>query len=326
MDKFDQAIVLAESARFDEAKEIFEEMLLEDPKNAEVLYNLGMCFTNLGHPDKAIAVLNKSIEYNPKYSNSLVALGYAYVRKGDNANAKKLFLQALGLDPQNSYATRNLGGLYGKDGDIQKSLDYLEKAYKVNSNDVNTVYGLAYDYLQLKDYQKADRYFRKVLEMDAPTEISELAKTGLREIATIQLKSHGLRMDAVMYMLSALRLFDKESQSNTREITFQIAMLGRSGFDINNPEKKYTLHNLPGVFTGLQLVSYMYVGFKQIAPEQNIGVDLSKEYEEALKLFNKKAIEVISKPLQGFLYFMQEPGPPSSSLRRKFSLNELQIC
>jgi hypothetical protein len=70
----------------------------------------------------------------------------------------------------------------------------------------------------------------------------------------------------------------------------------------------------------------MYVGFKQIAPEQNIGVDLSKEYEEDLKLFNKKAIEVISKPLQGFLYFMQEPGPPSSSLRRKFSLNELQIC
>ena len=40
MDKFDQAIALVESGMFDEAKEIFEEMLLEHPKNGDVLYNL----------------------------------------------------------------------------------------------------------------------------------------------------------------------------------------------------------------------------------------------------------------------------------------------
>jgi hypothetical protein len=32
----------------------------------------------------------------------------------------------------------------------------------------------------------------------------------------------------------------------------------------------------------------MYVGFKQIAPEQDIGFDLSKEYEAALQLFQDK--------------------------------------
>jgi len=280
-----QGINLAKSGRLDEAKEIFEEILLDDPKNGDVLYNLGMCFTDMGHPDKAITVLKKSIEYNPKHSNSFVALGYAYLRNGESENAKNYFLKALELDPENSYALRNLGGLYGKSGEIKKSLGYLEKAYALNSKDINTIYGLAHNYQQLKDYQKADQYFRKVLEMDASSEIQELAKTGLREIATIHLKSHGLRMDAVMYMLAALKLFSEESESRVKEITFQIAMLGRSGFDINNPDKTYTIHSLPGVFTGLQLVSYMYVGFKQIAPEQNIGVDLSNEYETALKLF-----------------------------------------
>ena len=32
----------------------------------------------------------------------------------------------------------------------------------------------------------------------------------------------------------------------------------------------------------------MYVAFKQIAPEQVIGFDLAKDYDQALKLFQPK--------------------------------------
>lgn len=285
IDRFEEAVNLAESARLEEAKSAFEEILLDEPRNADVLYSLGMCFTDLGQPAKAITVLKKSIEYNPEHSNSYVALGYAYARMGDNENAKKYFLEALELDSGNSYAMRNLGGLFGKTGDIEKSLYYLDKSYKINSSDADTVYGLGYCYQQLKDYQKADQYYRIVLEMDAPTALKELARDGLREIAMIHLKSKGLRIDAVMYMVSALKLFGKESENRIREITFEIALKGRGGFDINNPDKKYTINSLLGEFTGLQLVSYMYVGFKSIAPEQDIGVDLSQEYRMAHKLY-----------------------------------------
>jgi len=288
MDKFKEAINLASSGRLEEARKAFEEILLEDPRNADVLYNLGMCFTDLGQPDKAITVLKKSIEYNTKHSNSYVALGYAYTKMGDSENGKRYFVEALELDSDNSYAMRNLGSLFGKTGDIEKSLYYLDKAYKVNPSDANTVYGLGYCYRQSKDYEKAGRYYRKVLEMDAPSSLKELARDGLREIAMIHLKSKGLRIDAVMYMVSALKLFENESENRVREITFEIALKGRGGFDINNPDKKYTINSLPGIFSGLQLVSYMYVGFKKIAPEQDIGVDLSQEYRMALHLFEDK--------------------------------------
>jgi len=288
MDRFEKAVNLASSGRLEEAKKAFEEILLEDPKNADVLYNLGMCFSDLGQPDKAITLLKKSIEYNPRHSNSYVALGYAYTKMGDGESAERYFFAALELDPDNSYAMRNLGGLFGKSGDMKKSLYYLDKAYKVNPSDANTVYGLGYCYQQLKDYEKADQYYRKVLAMDASSSLKELARDGLREIAMTQLKSKGLRIDAVMYMVSALKLFEKESENRLREITFEIALKGRSGFDINNPNKKYTIRSLPGAFTGLQLVSYMYVGFKKIAPQEDIGVDLSQEYEMALQLFGHK--------------------------------------
>ncbi len=287
IDKFKEGVNLAESGRLEEARSAFEEILLDDPRNADVLYNLGMCFTELGRPDKAIVALKKSTEYNPKHSNSYVALGYAYTKMGESEAAIRYLLEALNLDPDNAYAMRNLGGIFGKRGDMEQSLSYLDKAYRMNPSDANTVYGLAYCYQQLNDYQKADEYYRKVLKMDAASHLKELSRDRLREIAMIHLKSKGLRVDAVMYMVSALNLFERESEDRVREITFEIASKGRSGLDINNPDKKYTINSLSGTFTGLQLVSYMYVGFKRIAPDQDIGVDLSQEYAMAMKLFQE---------------------------------------
>ena len=167
MDKLKEAVKLASSGRLEEAKDAFEEIILETPRNSEVLYNLGMCFTDLNQPEKAVTVLKKSIEYNPNHSNSYVALGYAYSKKGDSESAKAYFYDALKLDPDNSYALRNLGGLYGKNGDAEKSIFYLEKAYRINPQDTSIVYGLGYSYQQVHDYGKADQYYRKVLEMDA---------------------------------------------------------------------------------------------------------------------------------------------------------------
>jgi hypothetical protein len=63
-----------------------------------------------------------------------------------------------------------------------------------------------------------------------------------------------------------------------------IATLGTRGFDVNDPTPKYQFHSLPGQFNGLQLVSYLYVAYKKIAPGQDIGFDLSAEYKAALGL------------------------------------------
>jgi hypothetical protein len=93
-------------------------------------------------------------------------------------------------------------------------------------------------------------------------------------------------MDAVMYCVSALQTFSEHGPSRRQSITFEISMLGRNGLDINDPTQKYSLKSLPGKFSGLQLVSYMYVGLKQMDPSLDAGIDLSQEYETAQKLFD----------------------------------------
>jgi hypothetical protein len=43
-----------------------------------------------------------------------------------------------------------------------------------------------------------------------------------------------------------------------------------------------------GKFSGLHLVCFEYVSFKQISPGKDIGFDLAAEYGMALSLFEKK--------------------------------------
>ena len=95
----------------------------------------------------------------------------------------------------------------------------------------------------------------------------------------------GLRPDVVMYCLGAMEKFLALGPDKAKAITFEIAMLGRNGFDINDPAQKYTLKSLPGTFSGLHLVSIMYTGMKSIGPGQDAGIDLSREHAEARKLF-----------------------------------------
>jgi len=285
MDKLERAMDLLNQGKFEDARPILEEIVADNPRDWTALYNLGMCFTELGYPERAIKALEQSVKYKPDHSNSYVALGVAHSKMNDFDSAKRHFAEALRINSKNSFALRNLGGLLGKLGQMEESLRYLEEAYHIDASDPKTVYGLGHVYQHVGNDEKADKFYRQVVKMDAPAPLKDLAKDGLREIAWSHLKAKGLRMDAVLYLLSALKFFGQKSEDEVRRIAFEIAMRGTKGFDINNPDKTYTLNNLEGQFTGLQLVCYMYVGFKKIAPEQDIGMSLSDEYALALKLF-----------------------------------------
>lgn len=290
MDHFDEALKFIQAGRLDEARIYLEELLREDPKNVDLFYNLGMLYTDLGNPKKAIELLLQCIEISPSHVNAHVALGFAYMRAGDLKKAKEFTLKALEIDPNNPFALKNLGGIFGKEGDNLRSVYYLQRSFNINPHDPQTICGLALAYKELKDFNRADEYFKSLLEMDAPENLQEFAKDRRREIAVQSFKSRvpGPRMDAVFYIVDALNIFKEKSLQEIKDISFEIGMLGRQGLDINDPTPKYILSSLSGEFTALQLISIMYAGFKQIQPELDIGIDLSQEYDLALKLANSE--------------------------------------
>jgi hypothetical protein len=132
---------------------------------------------------------------------------------------------------------------------------------------------------------------RTVLEIDEFNAFAEQARQGLSSLAEEEFRKRGRsfeRFDAVMYCLDAMEKFAKMPSDKVRQIVFEIAMLGTRGFEINDSARNYRLRSAPGEFSGLQLVSLMYVGFKQFAPDQSVGFDLAKEYAAAKSLFEKR--------------------------------------
>ena len=282
-----QVINLLNSKKFNEAKDILENMDRSEPGNPEILYNLGMCYSELGDFNASIKTLEQSVKYNPGSANILSALSFSYIKVGRLNEAEQSLLRALELDPNNLYAINNLGGLYGKMEKYDLAIKTLEHGEKLFPDDPRIIYGLGISHQKLGNLTNADAYFRKLVKRDISDEYTELAKAGLREIAEEEFKRRGLRPDAVMYCLSALQRFSKMSNAEIKKISFEIALKGRSGFDTNDPSPKYQLISLPGNFSGLNLVCYMYVGFKIIAPGQDVGFDLSKEYEAAKNIHDQ---------------------------------------
>jgi len=240
---------------------------------------------DLGQLDKGRELLHRCLQLMPGHSHACVALALGYQRAGDLPRAKEYTMQALAADPRNPVALKNLGAILGKEGDSLRALYYLRRSLEIDPLDPQTMYGLAFAYMELGDMEPAQKHFQKVLEMGAPEELRGLARDGLRKIAVRGLKARGPRMDAVFYLLDALRLFRGKSLQEIQEITFEIGMLGKYGLDINDPQESHVLRALPGrVFSAMQLICIMYAGFKRIEPGMDIEVDLGDEWGMAERL------------------------------------------
>ena len=93
----------------------------------------------------------------------------------------------------------------------------------------------------------------------------------------------------VMYCLDSLKRFENMPVEKIKEIAFEVGLLGTAGIDYTKPDRRYSLKSLPGEqFTGLQMLVFMYVGFKKIDPTVNTGLDFEDAYKTAMKLFNTK--------------------------------------
>jgi tetratricopeptide (TPR) repeat protein len=169
--------------------------------------------------------------------------------------------------------------------DPVKALPYLKKVTGLKPDNQVYLLALAMCLIDLKQYDEADKVLKRIIEIAPYTRQANSAKEFLTQLASMSIQGKGLRMDVVRYCTEALGLFTKAGGDKTKTIAAEIGLLGGNGLDLNSPEQKYSLKSLPGKFSGLQLLSYMYVAFKQLDPNLDVGVDFSKEYSAAKSNF-----------------------------------------
>ena len=258
------------------------------PENFVINYNLGMALSDMGLLDEALSHLELASRTNPENANSFVALGVAYIRKGRSKEAKGILQRAVSLDPNNPYALRNLGScLLSLRESIEHATDLLKISASLLPNDQQAWVGLAQALEQVDDIKGADDAYIRAIALNPHNKIAEVAKAGRSRIAHINMREAvggGIRPDAVMYILGALQKCEKMEMSQIQKIAIEIGAVGMKGMNPNDANQIYRLRSVPGEFTGLHLLCWMFVTWMRIAPEMSIDFDLTQEYAEAKKM------------------------------------------
>lgn len=292
LDPLAYAVSLLQKRQHAIAVPILQALLEEDPTSPAVLFNLGMAESDLGKLDDAIRHLSALVDKQPAHAHGRVALGVAHARAGRLDEAVATLQEAVKTAPDDPYARRNLGGLLAKKGVLADAITHLREAVRLNPSDQQALYGLGHTLLATGDRthaEEVDRLYHRAIAVDPDSDLAEQCRKERSQIAQSTFRSNAagqIRMDAVMYCLGALQTFAKLPKAEIRSVTFEIAMLGTKGLDVNDPAQKYKLRSLPGHYSGLHLVSIEYVGFKLLDPTVDIGFDLAQEYRQAQLLFD----------------------------------------
>ncbi len=123
---------------------------------------------------EAVGHLNEAVKIHPNYKNAYLLLGNAnnYLKQYEASISN--YNKALRLDPYYQDAKNNLGITYRdagryygeKKGDIQKSIQYLQKAYEARPTEYETVRLLGVAHGMKREMNKAVEYFKKATEIE----------------------------------------------------------------------------------------------------------------------------------------------------------------
>lgn len=286
----DYVMPMLQSGRIAEAMPYLESLTKSAPADAAVLYNLGIAYSELGQYDEAIIRLKRAVQIDPAHAHAWVGIGNAYHRMRKPEQALEAFEKAVQADPDDGYTRRNLGGMLIGFKRLDEAVRHLRRALELMPDDPQAIFGLATALEELgtpEAADEADALYRRFIEEHPNSPMAEQAEKARTAFAHRQLKSSsvgGFRPDVMMYIADALDILKKQGPQKRQAIALEIAILGRSGLDINDPAEKYSLKSLPGKFSGLHLLAIMYTAFQQIDPTMDSGADFAAEYKAAVEM------------------------------------------
>jgi tetratricopeptide (TPR) repeat protein len=132
------ATLRAKAGDFDGAVAYLEGLLLKDPDDDELLFNLGVVFSEAKRTQEALEYMERAIEQNPNNASALNYVGYTWAERGDNLDqAEDYIVRALDLRPDDGFIIDSLGWVYYMrarplfdTGRKEEAKKYLDRALK----------------------------------------------------------------------------------------------------------------------------------------------------------------------------------------------------
>ena len=170
MKLLDEANVLFNEGKLDEARVQYEKLLVENPEAYILNINIGNCYFKKGEYDPAIASYLKVLDKNPQYIKALIALGNAYTNKDDSDKAMEYYAKIDSAQIDDLDVLYNVGVGYYKGGKMAEALKCFQRSVELNQSYADGIYYLGLTQLNLQDNPAAIATFENYLKADPDSE------------------------------------------------------------------------------------------------------------------------------------------------------------
>lgn len=166
---------------YPKALELFEKALVkwgdQPVVDSTMIYNMGYCALSSKSYEKAVKYFDQVIAMNAMKINAMFGKADALKAMNKNDESLKTLELASSLAPADEKVTSKLTSAYTSEGnnairnkEFPKALEFYEKTLaKIGDKpivDTSMIYNMGYCAMASKDYEKAHKYFDKVISMN----------------------------------------------------------------------------------------------------------------------------------------------------------------
>ena len=116
-------------------------------KNAEIVKNMALIYSQLGQDDKALAAFSDARAKNPDDVNLVLNEANLYYKMGDKDKFKSLMAEAASMQPNNADLQYNIGVINMEQGNIEEARAAYKKALEIDPGYVNAQLNLSTTYV-----------------------------------------------------------------------------------------------------------------------------------------------------------------------------------
>lgn len=149
----------------EEARDSYTKALQLTPADEEVLYNLAFTWRS-ENPEKAVQLLNQSIQANPGYASAHRELGWMYLKTKEHAKAKNHLLKAVALNNKNGWSHIYLGLLLCEEGELQGAEEAFRTALKLWPDESVSHWTLGDLYWDQERTEEARQLYERAVELE----------------------------------------------------------------------------------------------------------------------------------------------------------------
>lgn len=128
----EKATTLMQNRQFDEALEIFRDLLSKTPDDWSLLYMAGQCSRFTDDIPAAIYFLSEATELNSSHSEVFHALGIALQLDGKHEKAIEALNRAVEINPESATAHNSLGLTYKEMNNPKMAIECYSKAAEMH--------------------------------------------------------------------------------------------------------------------------------------------------------------------------------------------------